>query len=347
MQLSISILGAMELSVLIPTYRRPDKLEKCLRALLPQIDPSRHEIIVGIDGGERQDLPEELVGSARFIDFPKVGYIAVRRALMELANGRIVLWMNDDSYASPTLVSAHLKSHHQCSDPRIVVGHSIWKPVVEPTLFDRLVQESDLVFFGRGGKDQLTQLGFRDCYGLNMSFPKELAGRLGGVPQMPDVYGYDDIELAYRMIHAGAAAIFEPTACIVHDHRYEPLSVHRREYLLGRAAWAYANVNPTFAAELFRLELGDIATLDRFESVIQLEWRDALRIERSFMGLAELPPAVVHADLLPVLAEQWVLLKRLLWRWGVLDASRGIESRWSLLAETSPDQVLRAASIPV
>ena len=336
----------MELSVLIPSYQRPEKLLRCLHQLLPQLDSSRHEIFVGIDGGENPGLPDSIQDQIRINLFEKIGYIAVRQALMEQARGRVVLWLNDDSYASSGFLGAHLRAHVG-PKARIVIGRTSWKPVQQPTLFDRVVHETDLVFFGQPQAAQSTGLGFRDCYGLNMSFPRSLAEQVGGVPDMPDVYGYDDIELAYRMIHNGADVIFEPGAEIVHDHRYDPVSVHRREYLLGRAAFAYAQVNPQFTQHLLGIDLCSTDTASRFEMAIELSWRDALRIEKRFLALDLLPPDSVSADLIQMIPEHWVLLKRLLWRWGVLDAARGIGPRWSLLRETSPESVLKPIANPV
>lgn len=336
----------MELSVLIPSYQRPEKLLRCLNQLLPQLDSSRYEILVGIDGGDEPGLPSSLQDRVGIRYFEKIGYIGVRRALMEQAKGRIVLWLNDDSYASSGLLHAHLSPHHH-TEPRIVVGRSNWMPVVRPSLFDRVVHDTDIVFFRQPETARSSGLGFRDCYGLNMSFPRSLAEGVGAVPEMPDVYGYDDIELAYRMIRAGATVVYEPSAEIVHDHRYAPESVHRREYLLGRAAFAYSQVNPEFANDLFGIDLSTPATVSQFETAIGLSWRDALRIEKRFLALDQLPPDSIRDELLQLVPEHWVLLKRLLWRWGVLDASRGIAPRWSLLRETSPDAVLKPIANPV
>ena len=336
----------MELSVLIPSYQRPDKLRRCLHELLPQLDSSDHEILIGVDGGQDPKLPGAIQGQVKLNLYHKVGYIAVRQALMEQARGRVVLWLNDDSIATPDLLRAHLDSH-QHHEPRIVVGRSSWKPVEDPTLFDLVVQETDLVFFRQAQGAHKTELGFRDCYGLNMSFPRLLAERVGGVPEMPDVYGYDDIELAYRMIKGGARAVFEPSAEVIHDHRYDPRSVHRREYLLGRAAYAYAKVNPRFAEELFGVDLQHPETAVHFKIAIRLCWRDAIRIEHRFLSLDAISPDSVRPELLQMIPEHWVLLKRLLWRWGVLDASRGMGPRWSLLRETSPESVLKPIANPV
>jgi GT2 family glycosyltransferase len=339
----------MDLSVLIPTHRRPDAINRCLRRLENQRTGGRFEVIIGLDGDEADTplpaIPSGLDSNAQVERFGRVGLLKVRQGLLGRARGEIVLWLNDDAYVEPGLLESHLAGHRRPGGARVIAGRAKWKPLTEPSLFDRLVQSSDLVFFSQG--DRRRVVDYRNCYGLNMSFPRELAMGAGGIAEVTEFYGYEDIELAWRLSRAGAECVYEPGAVVTHDHRYTPRDVHRREYLLGRAAHAFAHVNPSFAKELFQSDLRDIDTVEPLRTLIQHAWRDGVRIERTFLTMGQLSEAAASDELLPVLAEHWVLLKRLLWRWGVLDASRGIESRWSLLSETSPDQVLGISPIAV
>lgn len=339
----------MDLSVLIPTHRRPEAINRCLRCLENQCSGERIEIIVGLDGDEEETpmpaIPPGLVSNTRVERFRRVGLLKVRQGLLGQARGEIVLWLNDDAYAEPGLIESHLEGHRRSGNARVIAGRALWKPLGDPNLFDRLVQGSDLVFFSQGDRPRV--IDYRNCFGLNMSFERELTIESGGVADVTEFYGYEDIELAWRLSRAGAECFYEPGAVVTHDHRYSPRDVHKREYLLGRAAHAFAHANPSFAKELFQSDLRDFGTIEPLGSVIEHSWRDAVRIERTFLMLDELSDSAVSDDLLPVLAEHWVLLKRLLWRWGVLDASRGVDSRWSLLSETSPDQVLGTSPIVV
>lgn len=339
----------MDLSVLIPTFQRPDQIDRCLEALSRQQGDRGWELIIGLDGSvddtPEPRVPEALQAHTRLVRIGRVGLPRLRRAMMERAHAGVVLWLNDDAEPRPGLIDAHARAHTQSGSPRVVAGRASWKTVERPNLFDRLVQGSDLVFFRQGAARE--SVDYRNCYGLNMSFPRDLCERVGGVAEVAESYGYEDIELAWRMARAGASCIYEPSAEIIHDHRYTALDVHRREYLLGRAAWAFSRVNPAFTAQLLRADLRQAETLRDLGCVVRALWSDALRIERSFIAIERQPADSVREDLLPVLGEHWVLLKRVLWRWGVLDAARGLQTRWSLLCETSPDMVLGASPAAV
>src|SRR5262249_21712100 len=143
----------MDLSVVIPTYRRPDKLAACLEAFARQdIDPRRYQVLVGLDGedeaGERAAAeawrragapPEGL----RVVVCRRQGYNAVRNRLLELAQGRTLLSVNDDIVPDPGFAQAHRREHERAErEGRVVIvsGYSPWKLPAPDTLLDRLVR---------------------------------------------------------------------------------------------------------------------------------------------------------------------------------------------------------------
>src|SRR4051812_1431234 len=103
-------MAAIDISVVVPTYRRPHLLQRCLAALLAQdMAPSRYEIIVCDDGPdtETQRLVEttELCTSGRG---PHVEYVAVtstqgpagaRNCGWRRARAPVVAFTDDDTIA--------------------------------------------------------------------------------------------------------------------------------------------------------------------------------------------------------------------------------------------------------
>ncbi len=336
----------MKLSVLIPTYRRPEAINTCLALLAKQSYRGPIEIIVGLDGDEdatpEPRVPQCLKEHTKLVRFAKVGLLSIRKAMLEQAQGEIVLSINDDSYADSELFEAHMDLH-QSGSAKVVSGVSTWKLVDTPSLFDLILQQSNLLFFQPGPATRPALTDYRNCFGLNMSFPKKLALEVGGFPEMPGCYGYEDIEIAYRLEQAGAELWYAPGAKIVHDHRYCPRDVLRREYLLGRSAYGFAKLNPAFAMELFRLDISSAEIQGYFSQALDFEYRDAVRVEESFLALSEMSPEGHDFDdrqTQRLFEEHWVLLKRYLWRWGVLDAANGVESRWSLVQELGSPPVV-------
>ncbi len=332
----------LKLSVLIPTYQRASKLRLCLECLAEQDVDADFEVIVGVDGGAEHggatlEIPERLADKMRVELFPKIGLIAIRQRMLDAARGAIFLSLNDDAYAQPGLLRTHLNLHAG-AEPVVATGPAEWLSIAEPNLFDVMIQRTAILFFPppKPHASSPYAVDYRNCFGLNMSASTDLTRRLGGFPDFANAYGYDDTELAHRLQHQGGAAIIHaPDAQVVHDHRMTPTDLHRREYLLGRSAWSFADYNPAFAQDIFRRDIRTADELDYIDRALARERLDAERIERSFLSLSEKPAGMADDDLLSVLAEQWTPLKRYLWRWGLYDAAHEEPMRWSLLRDAS------------
>lgn len=315
----------MKISVLIPSCSRPALLARSLRALAAQTHPP-HEILVGLDGGT-----QDAAARARRIPFPantldvrpyeKQGYIPIRADLLRRATGEIFLSLNDDAVAEPSLLERHAYHHRAAGRTAVVAGAAPWAPVAVPNALDALIMRGDLVFFDVDQRAPLRAEGApRRCYGLNFSAPVAESLAAGGFHDLPHRYGYDDIEFAWRFREGGGEIIAAPDARVVHHHRYDAEGLMRREYELGRAAFAYAGVSPRFMRDLLNVDLRDQDRLDRWRVVNTETHADAVRSAAVLRSL-ESEAWEISDSLLPALAGSWVPAKRWLWRCGVLDAA--------------------------
>ena len=330
--------SSAHVSVLIPTYRRPAKLAACLRGLLRQTLPrERFEVLVGLDG---PDPESEAAAKAawsgdglRVVACDRTGYNAVRNRLLAEARGRTLVSLNDDVVPGPRLLEVHLAEQHaaeRAGRPAVITGYSPWRRHEPETLADRLVRETSMVFF----YDQMLDTdperdwGFRHCWGLNFSAPMGAVREVGGFTAFPLAYGYDDIELAFRLRERYAMPVlFRPEARAEHDHRYLPADILAREENLGRAAWLFAGHHPAFALAVFGRDIRSEAELAYSREFVQRERSAAERLQKSFLGLADVPGSVADgphsAAVINLLYEQHLLLKRYTWRRGLLAAAGG------------------------
>lgn len=324
----------MDASILIPTHARPKKLGACLAALARQTWPSSSfEVALGIDGddGVTADAacrawndagghPQSLC----IATFPKRGYIHVRHRLVPTLNGRIYISLNDDVVPEPDFVARHLAAHGEVQRHEqsvVIVGHSPFVEYPNPSLLNVLVAETSMVFFFDVMDDTHPDhdWGYRHCFGLNFSAPLQAVVDAGGVRDVRDTYGYDDIELAYRL---GLPVLYRPDARAPHDHRYRPIDLLCREFSLGAAAVRYAQVNPGFARAVFHRDILDPREAAYALAYVDQERRTAERVERTFLNLADIPAStisgVARRTTLRVISQQFLLLKRYVWRQGLL-----------------------------
>ena len=97
----------MLVSVIIPTCRRPQLLERCLRALVAQnFDPARYEIIVADDADDPATKQQVLSWRQRVHGPTQILYVpvwdrhgpaAARNAGWRLAAGRVIAFTDDDT----------------------------------------------------------------------------------------------------------------------------------------------------------------------------------------------------------------------------------------------------------
>ncbi|MCK6475812.1 MAG: glycosyltransferase [Phycisphaerales bacterium] len=333
----------MELSVVIPTYRRPAKLAACLRALARQTLPAtRYQVLVGIDGPDPESQAaarqawEGCSAELTVLPCPRSGYNTVRNQLLAAATGQYLLSLNDDVVPCSTLLETHLREQiaaTQRGRPAVVSGYSPWRRWSDPNYFDEIVARTSLIFFyDQMSDDKVAQVGpmhdwgFRHCYGLNFSAPLQMVRESGGFVAFPLAYGYDDIELAFRLSgRYGTPVLFRPDALAEHNHRYGPREVLDREFKLGHSAWHFAGRDPAFCEAVFRRDIRSHAEIAYSREFLERERSLAVMVEHTCLTLDSIPAPSVHGSNTDAMLRMTYLhllpLKRWMWRAGLIAAA--------------------------
>ncbi len=338
------------MSVLIPTYQRAAKLAACVGSLARQAGNVSFEVIVGLDGADEQSEREagrawEEAGGTRtgrelrVIECERAGYTIVRNRLVREARARVMLSLNDDVVAEPELLASHWREHERRraggKGPAIVVGAAPYmrRPKGEfDSMLDRLVRETPMVFFydvmnsPEGLANREKDWGFRHCFGLNFSASLQCVREVGGFLAKPHVYGYDDIELGYKLAtRFEMPVLYRPEARLLHDHFYTAAGLMERERELGKAAWVFAGENAAFGMAVFGR---DIRSRDEIEYSRQFVRRERGAAERGMETLAALEKVPSEAvggpaagTLVRSVYEQHLITKRWNWRGGLLEAA--------------------------
>lgn len=102
----------IEVSVLIPTFRRPQSFLRAARSVLSQRGAPSFELIAVDNSPEGSALAafETLTGETeapfRWVHEPRPGVAHARNAALALARGRLVAWLDDDEEACPDWLAA-------------------------------------------------------------------------------------------------------------------------------------------------------------------------------------------------------------------------------------------------
>ncbi|MFO1153006.1 MAG: glycosyltransferase [Rhodospirillales bacterium] len=120
-------------SVLVPTFRRPQLLPKALASLLTQTDlpPAALEIVVidNCPNASARPIVAPIAAQAaadrplRYFNDPRPGISHPRNTGLAAARGRFVLFLDDDQQATPGLVHAYLEAY------RATAAQALFGPV--------------------------------------------------------------------------------------------------------------------------------------------------------------------------------------------------------------------------
>jgi len=224
------VIGASELTVIIPTRDRWPILARTLRALESQTVGGFHTTVV-VDGSDQ--LPPLLPGWVRVLVKEASGPGSSRNAGVRDSDTRLVLFLGDDMVPTPGLVASHLARHARHSDPEVaVLGHVEWHPEVgdSPLLrwLDRSASQFD--YASITGEDA----GWGRFYSCNVSLDRDFFLSSGGFdPEF--TFDYEDLDLAWRLHMKGLRLMYEPGAVALHLHRYDWAGLERRYRSRGMA----------------------------------------------------------------------------------------------------------------
>ncbi len=238
-----------ELSVIVPTHNRRELLRRCLDSLAAQTAAAdSFEVIVAADGSN--DATAEMVESLRVpfalrvLRLEQAGKSAAVNAAIEVALGSACLFLDDDVIASPQLVAEHLAAHRE--EPRTIgIGALAQQP---PDARDWYARAYAVAWNARYEELAGKRVDWTDCYGGNISAPRQALVEIGGLST--DLEAVEDLDLGLRLVGAGCVPRYLPRASGVHDDqklRGRMLSDNER---FGTFCAQYAQQRPQTKAKL-------------------------------------------------------------------------------------------------
>lgn len=232
--------SAPSLSVVIPSYRRLDRLARLIDLYRAQ---GADQIVVVLDGphdGWREALGARVQEPGlSVVELPENRGLALARvAGLEASTGEVILAVDDDVSPLPGLVEAHRRFHLGGGD-RVLLGYM---PVTlpprrrrdaAPTYIYARDYEIQAAVWRRSG----SELILRSLWGGNFSLPRDLYVRAERSKPSQRLEYNEDLDLGWRLADLGAEGVFDDSARAEHHHQ-RGLRGYRRECLLRGEAIA-------------------------------------------------------------------------------------------------------------
>ena len=210
---------APTLSVLMPTYDEAERLRAALRSLSEQDYPTDRVQIVVVDdasptpvdeGDLRQALDPFALTLVRHES--NQGRARARNTGLRHATGDIVIFLDSDMTVERDFLRSHAEAHADGGE-QVLIGNIVWGRDIPPSALTRYVEKRGVHRTGEQG-----QVHFKCFVTGNSSLPRTLLERVGPFDEDFTVYGGEDLELGYRLYHAGAQFGYVERALSYHNH---------------------------------------------------------------------------------------------------------------------------------
>ena len=245
---------SLRISVVVPTYNRLDTLQHVIPALLAQdAGAGAFEVIVA-DSLSNDGTAEYLAGVAaaaphiRHLPGPYTGRASARNAGIAAARAPIVLFTDADILASTDLLSRHLERHAD-GVPKAVVGCEIQVDSYAQYEYKR-DHPGERKPLHPATRTRISWLYFLTG---NASVRKADLERVGCFDEDFTGYGHEDLELGYRLEHAGIPIHYAADAVNYHWHPVPFDQQQGRMELAGRSTVRFFRKHPSVDV---RLRLG-------------------------------------------------------------------------------------------
>jgi GT2 family glycosyltransferase len=210
-------------SIIIPTFNGARRIVHCLDALVKQVAAADIEILV-VDDGSTDNTADVVRGypSVRLISQANAGPASARNRGAQEANGRILLFTDDDCVPMPDWLDAMLSCFN---DLQIVGAKGIYR-THQKSIAARFVQvEYEDKYRIMAG---LPSIDFIDTY--SAGFLRDRFLEMNGYDTSFPVACAEDIELSYRMSARGWKMVFVPGAIVYHTHPATLWSYLKKKY---------------------------------------------------------------------------------------------------------------------
>lgn len=311
----------MRASVVVPTFRRPELLDRCLSALVGQdLDRASYEVIVADDAASAETRRRVERWAAR--PSPALRYVAVtgtrgpsgaRNAGWRLACGGVVAFTDDDCVPDRRWLSAGLAVFDADETVAAVTGAIAVPLSATPTDYER----------------DAAGLERSEFVTANCFCRRAVLEALGGFDERFAAAWREDSDLHFRLLARGARVARAPGAVVVHPVRparwgvslgqqrksqYDALLFKKhpdlfRRRISGRPPWDYYAAVAALGASPVAAWVGarGVAAASALTWAVLTAWFSARRLRDTTWSPGHLAEMALTSTLIPPIAVFWRL----------------------------------------
>lgn len=220
----------IKISVIIPTFNRSSLLPKILESWhqVNKVTKYKYEIIFSDDGSKDNSisiLQSEKELPIKIIQNTHGGASKARNSAIQQAEGEKLLIIGDDIFPNPQIINQHYEKLLELPINKALLGEVIWHKELEVNTLMKHITELGNEQFSFNAFNPNEYIDFRHFYTCNLSIDRAFVLTENIVfDESFYKYGFEDIELGYRLAKKGMEIYYFPQAVAEHYHSYNMVS---------------------------------------------------------------------------------------------------------------------------
>ena len=227
----------LDYSIVVPTYRRPESLIRCLEAIEGLHFPrDRFEVLVVDDGSPTP--PADIVASldhslqAKLVSMRHAGPATARNTGASLARGRYLVFTDDDCRPQPDWLDSIDRWTSSRQGPVAIGGHTV--NVLTDNMYAEASQGIVDYLYEYFGEHSAPRRFFTSN---NLVVPREDFADVGGFDESFALAAAEDRDFCERWLEAGKALQYASDMMVSHAHPLGFVRFNRQHFNYGRGAF--------------------------------------------------------------------------------------------------------------
>lgn len=270
----------LEISVILTTRNRAKLLPYVIDGLRKQtIDRTKFEVILIDDGSTDETLQLSCLKNPdiqiRSFYQRQSGLANAKNLGIFLAGAPIILFVDDDDVLAPNALEEHLKTHQQNQEENVaVLGHTKLAADIKDLPVMHHVTEIGCQLFSYKGLNPKSHYGFMEFWGGRTSCKRKFLINKG-VFNPVFKFGYEDIELGWRLNYYGLKVIYNPRILTTMIRSLNFREFCKRSVLQGLSLYKFAQIHG-------HTDVQKYCNIDNNLNIWRDNWKNyALNIRRS------------------------------------------------------------------
>lgn len=274
-----------KISVVVTAYNRANLLKKSLFSLAAQSLPDEDFEVIVVDDGSTDETADVVKSfqsllACRHVYQPNSGLASAKNHGLFWCRAPIVIFLDDDDICDQGMLAQHLEAHRLHPDPNIaILGHTQLASGLADDPLMRFVSGEGGHLFSYEHLPETPMLDYAYFWGGRSSCKRRYL-LSHGIFNPIFKFGYEDIELGFRLQSHGLHVVYWPLAVNTMIRKISLQRFLKRCFLQGQSAYRFLSLHPNHPGLAAILSLADAED----------EWK---RLERNYLSVIQ---AAEHLD---------------------------------------------------